>query len=497
MKFTQSTKNSTKTLNHESRQAYALSPRMELVQRVSTWFVNEPKFYGDMDEETEQIRILIKDVAKQDPKFILDLAMYCRNELQLRSAPVFLLVEASLIDECKPFVRKYCKHIITRADQLAETLGCLQQRIGHIGNMANKGSMPAQLKRGLADTLINFSEFALAKYDRESTPSIGDVIKLTHPKVSEEKYQLFKKVIENTLPPADTWEVLISTEGSTKENWQKALPKMGAMALTRSLRKLLESGVDLTKAVEKFGNIDFIRKARQYPFRYLSAYNEVEHVASPQTSMVLEALSKAMDLSINNIPKLKGTTFVAIDHSPSMNDALKKARNFRERDSAVTRLSVANAMGSIINKISDHAIVDVFSTEHRIVNLQRNVPVLVNMKMLHGVVRSWGTDIGVPVHDLTENGVKVDRIIYLTDEEGNGEHDLYPEILEYRRKVNPNVFVYVMNLAGYGTSGIPDSDPKTIRISGFSEKIFGFTEMFESGNEDILKAIEEYAQSKL
>lgn len=475
--------------SHEGRQVYKLTPKVELTQRISTWFVNEPKFYGNIDVENEDILILIKDVAKQDPEFILKLAIYARDKLFLRTAPIVLLVEASLIDRCKPYVRQYTPQIVTRADQLTESISYLQHRIGHIGRNQDKGSMPASLKRGLADAIKGFNHYSLAKYNRDSSAKLRDVLKLTHPKPdTEEQSKLFKSLLDGTIAPPETWETIISTKGSTTENWQYASTKMGYMALLRNLSNFLKHNCNLDNILTKLTDKERIRKSRQYPFRFLSAYGIIQQEAHPQASSVLDALSTALDESIYNIPDVKGTTFVAIDHSPSMNDRVSEK-------SVVSRISVADTFASIINKRWSNTIIDVFSTEHKIANLSKIAPTLSNISILRNQVRSSGTNMGVSVQYLTDNKVKVDRIIYLTDEEGNGELDLNTELLRYRKEVNPDVNVFIMNLAGYGTSGVSDTDSKVCHFSGFSEKILDYISIFENGEDKQVKEIENYASN--
>ena len=489
MKFNVKTENTTKTINLEGRQAYSLRPKTELVQRVSTWFVNEPKFYGNIDVENQDILILIKDVAKEDPEFILKLAVYCREKLFLRTAPVVILVEASLIDSCKQYVRKYTPRIITRSDQLSESISYLQHRIGHIGRMQNKGSMPAALKRGIADTIINFSEYSLSKYNRDADTKFRDVLNLVHPKPkNEEQSRLFKSLLDGTIKSAETWETIISTQGSTKENWEDAISKMGYMAKLRNLSNFLKHDCDLEKVTLAIENPELIKRSRQYPFRFLAAYNKVQQIANSKSSSLLASISRALDISIDNIPDVKGVTFVAVDHSPSMSDTLSEKNE-------LTRIAAANTFASIINKRWENVIVDVFSTAHTIVNLNPDAPTLSNIESLVGKVESWGTNLGISVRYLRENKIFTDRIIYLTDEVSNGEYDLASEVSGYRQEVNPNVYVYVMNLAGYGTSGLSDTEQRTCRFSGFNEKILDYIAKFEQETDNQVKEIENYASN--
>ena len=202
MKFNQSVEGVHTTTNFEQGKAYKfVNPIKELTIRISSYLVGEPKFYGDSKTEYNEMLALIKEVAKKDPEYILKLAVYARKELNLRSAPIMLLGEASIIDDCKPFVKSYTNHIIIRADELTEVMAYLISRIGDIGDKRDKGSMPYCLKVGLRKTFSKFTEYHFSKYDNSrSTIKLKDVIRVVHPKAPEDKIDLFKQVYSDHIP---------------------------------------------------------------------------------------------------------------------------------------------------------------------------------------------------------------------------------------------------------------------------------------------------------
>ena len=90
-----------RTVNLAGGVAYKPSDKVELVKRVLTWYVAEPKFYGNTTDETVRIMELVNRIGREDPEFILKLAVFARNVMYLRSAPVFLLVEGLSISEIR------------------------------------------------------------------------------------------------------------------------------------------------------------------------------------------------------------------------------------------------------------------------------------------------------------------------------------------------------------------------------------------------------------
>lgn len=228
------------TANYEGGIAFKMDVKSRLYTRVASNLVGEPKFYHEINEadgsvDMNQDKLLLSDilaVAKEDPEFILQLAAYTRNVLNLRTISIILLVEASLLPECKKYIRKYAPQIIQRADELTEATAYLQKKIGHIGNKSAKGSMPSALKRGLADSFHKFDAFQLAKYNRPGFVKLKDVLKITHPKPKNAiESDTFKKLKEDSLPIPETWETVISNwKGhgfqTKKEAWEHVIEKI-------------------------------------------------------------------------------------------------------------------------------------------------------------------------------------------------------------------------------------------------------------------------------
>ena len=151
----------TRTTNYEGGMAFTITAKKRLYSRVVTCLVGEPKFYKETKTENGVTTVVaqnqdsllladLKEVATKDPEFILKLANYTRNKMNLRTIPIVMLVEASLRatadGACQQYVRQYAPHIIRRADELAEAVAYLQSKLGNIGSKSPTGSMPASLR---------------------------------------------------------------------------------------------------------------------------------------------------------------------------------------------------------------------------------------------------------------------------------------------------------------------------------------------------------------
>jgi hypothetical protein len=498
------------TLNKEGGIAFKPSSKTDLTLRTLTWMVNEPKYYeagtehedGTKTTENQDIQALIATVAKGDPEYILKLAVYTRKGMYLRSAPIFLLIEAASHNECKPFIKQYTPYIISRADELGEAVALFITRNGQIGT-GGKASMPNSLKEGLATAFHNFNEYQFAKYDKEGKVKLRDVLRLVHPKPKNaEESELFKKIRDRTLATPSTWEVIISTKGSKKESWEEAFPHMGYMAVLRNLRNFLKVGLNIDPICDLLRNSQAVADSKQFPYRFLSAYKTLEKESEGDLiarQKLIGAVSEALDLSVQNVPHWKGVTFCSCDNSGSMQSNITAK-------STVQRIEVGNIMGALAHRISDAGIASVFGTYFKIVNLNPADSVMSNAKKLIETDVESSTNAYLCLEYLIEKKIKVDRIMIFSDMQCYGSENRYEfdsinrnygqslgaQLRYYKRSVNPEVFMYSFDLAGYGTLQFPETEPHVCLLAGFSDRVFEFIKAYEEFGTGMVQKISEY-----
>ena len=377
---------------------------------------------------------------------------------------------------------------------MTEIIGYLQGKLGAIGNEKEGTMIPNSLLRGLKEAIHTFSAYQLAKYDRnDATVSMKDLIRLIHPKPrSDEESNLYKKILKDELESADTWEVLISGKGSTKANWEKASKKMPIMALLRNLRNLLDNNVSaetINYIVGQLTDEAKILNSKQFPFRFLSAYRATEDNGSKDTGKILTALDESMRLSVKNLSMLDGTTAVFGDNSGSMDDPISGK-------SQVARRDVAAILGAIASVIAPDNVAGVFGQEFARVNFSAR------QSILHRAEKMSKTDVGHSTYGwlaldyLIRNKIDVKRIMLFSDmqcynETRNNEYgeNIYPKWIEYKQKINPDAFLYSFDLAGYGTTQVPEDDPHVLTIAGWSESIFKYIPFFERERKTVMAAI--------
>lgn len=459
-------------MNKEGSPAYEPTAYNKLYLQCASALFGEPKFYGD---NTPEIINNIKSMFQTDPEFVLKLAIFCKKELNLRTMPIVMLVEACNATSLKgnsTILRQAGQQIITRADGLTELLSYHLHAYGK--------PIPKSIKLILADGLNSFDEYELGKYKKtKSNVKLKDVLFLSHPKPKNAKQQeLFNAIATDTLTIPFTWETFISKNGSSKESWSAVVPKMGIMAKLRNLRNFLDNDVDPKFYLTDFNTKDIILKSKQFPFRFYSAHKMLRNNNNLNTTKVLDALETAIEYSIENIPKIPGKTLIAADNSGSMSSTVSGKSKLELRE-------IANLMASFSNKVFDESIVSSFGEDFKIINLsKRNV--LSNVDLITQLSVGYATNGWKVARHLLDNKIFVDRVIIFTDMQLWDNTDCYCDSTTlrtawstYKKEVNSNAKLYLVDLAGYGTIQFPEHTTNIVNIGGWSENIFDFIIKYE------------------
>lgn len=431
---------------HEGAPAYGnLSPIQQLRRSVMACFLWEDQFYEDGQSIADRI---IAVASKCDPIDVAALAIEARTKGNLRHVPLLLLTVLAKTSSGTGLLSAMMPNVIRRADELAEflTVYAAHNKIP----VKSLHKLSTQVKKGLARSFENFTEYSFAKYNRDADIRLRDVMFLCHPKpLNEERKALYKAIAENTLKMPDTWEVALSGGADKKEAFTRLLTenKLGAFALLRNLRNMEEAGVEKKLIESRLLGTDSVERAHGFnkilPFRY---------VAAARNCVSFEPMiDEALLMSIEASEPLKGTTVVLVDVSGSMDDRMSGK-------SELKRIDAAAALASIIK--SDELLVYTFSEDIK------QVPARRGMAGIDAVIRSQphgGTDLGGALKVLNEK-VRYDRIIVITDEQSA---TMVP---------GPKGKGYLINVAsnkngvGYGP---------WIHIDGFSERVINFIQEFE------------------
>ena len=467
------TTNTIKTTNKSGHIAYGMKDKEKLVTQVLTSFFNEQKFYGDNSKEMQET---IKNVIKHDPHFVANLAVFARREFNMRSVAHILTAYLAHEVEGKPYTRKTVKAVSLRGDDVTEIMACYLSMFGK--------PIPNALKKGINDVLQGFDEYTLAKYKGEGKAvKMRDLLCLCRPTPkNKEQSEMWNRLLNNELETPYTWETELSAKGNKAEVWEELIDskKVGYMALLRNLRNILKANPsNVNKVLEYIENPEAVKKSKQLPFRFLSAYKELQPIGG---SRVFDALENAIEASIENIPRLEGTTVIAVDTSGSMGCSISAK-------SEVRCYEIAMLLGLVANKICDNSIFYTFDTTLKKYTVSHRTGILETVtKSCHG----GGTNMRLPFEKMIADNIKADRVIIISDNECNDGWNIPVQTLanEYRRKTGNDIWVHAIDLQGYGTQQFHGA--KTNIIAGWSEKVLDFIKLAEQGEGNLEKTIEKY-----
>lgn len=424
------------TQTYEGAPAFIDNPEKELRRAVLSCLLWEDQFYESGENIATRITKLASSVK---PEKVAALAIEARQSYGLRHVPLLLLTVLAKTGAGVPkLVADTVVNVVQRADEPGELIALYWKVNG------GKKPLPAQFKKGLARAIQKFDAYRLAKYDRDVSVKLRDVLFLTHAKPKDEaQADLWKKLVDKTLESPDTWEVALSGGANKKETFERLLAegKLGYLALLRNLRGMTEAKVEEA----------FIKKAilarkgaeRVWPFRYVAAAR-----ACPQLEPVID---QALGAAIGELPQLLGKTLILVDVSGSMDDKLSKK-------SDMTRMDAAAALASVVN-----GDVRVFTFSNQVVE----VPPRRGMAGVDAIINSQGhggTYLGAALKVL--NGMQHDRIIVVTDEQS---HD---DVMGPAAKK-----AYMINVASYKPSVA--YGPWT-RIEGWSEGVIRYIHSVEA-----------------
>lgn len=475
-KFNQTTTGVNLTQNKSGHTAYKMEDKAKLVTQVLTTFFNEKKYYGDTSSDLMKTASL---VAKADPKFVANLARYARKEMHLRSVSHALTALVAYEVETKPFIKEVVEDVVERADDITEILAYYIFVYGK--------PVPNGLKKSLANAMGKFNEYQISKYNSDNkSVSFKDILSITHAKPkTDEQSELFNKIMNDSLAIAERWETELSAKGNTKEVWEDLIEnnKLGYMAMLRNLRNIIIANPsNLNKVYEKLSDRNQILKSKQLPFRFFSAYKELEKV-SKAGSKVFDTLETAIETSIENLPKLNGTTVIAIDVSGSMSSTISSK-------SSIQCVDLSRLLGVMGSKMCENVIVYTFNNSLEKITISSKGGILEKASSIP--FRYGGTSLGLPLKKMIEDKIFADRLIILSDNEINDGYKYTCQSLadKYRKSVNDNLWIHAIDLQGYGTQQFIGS--KSNIIAGWNERVFDFIELAEKGIDNQVKFIENY-----
>ena len=536
--------------NFMGEMAFKMEDKEELVSTVMTTFLHN-EYYEKESDKVSRIQSLLKKV---DPLFAAKLVIYARNEGNLRSVTHLVSAEIAKYIGGSEWAKRFYNKIVVRPDDMSEIVSAYAQINGMKQNDIKR--IPNAIKRGFKSALERLDAYQLDKYKMNNrSVSMIDLIRLFHPKGTQKNAEAFKrlvngeslddlyetKILEKQMTKAgkDTKDSTIEEKNAAKaEAISEVLDNvkgMPIMNLIRNLRNIiLYAPNKVDDACTQLRIEKKILNSRLLPFRFATAYSEIEKMAYDESKKadtdiafesdiksneltkeqfdeckgkILDALEDALQYSVNNIPELEGNVAVLIDHSGSVRGdcgGSSRVSAFSKTNTAM----IGNLFGSMMAYRQKNVYVGLFGD--RLIN----VPMKRDMKLLdfneysykEGAKCGGGTETGI--YDFIEKCVKenkkVDNVVVFSDcqigngysftswyghsSSQNGKH--FHELFKKFRKINPSCNWVVVNLRQSGSTSVFDKSQRILNIAGWSDKIFDVIKSQCKGWDAIIKEIE-------
>ena len=472
-----------KTKNISGHAAYVMDDKTKLATMALTTLFGENKFYGDT---SAQLLELAGRLCRQgDGAYVAKLAVWARTQGRLRT--VSHVLAAVVAHECsgEPFVRPMVRTIASqRGDDGTEMLAT------HLALYGSKVKWPHALQRGVRDALEQMDAYQIAKYQlAHREVKLRDTLRICHPTPRDaEAAQAMDACVARTLAVPKGWESELSGRGNTAEVWDELIAegRLGYMAALRNLRNIIASGADVAPVLALLGNPSAVRRSRQLPFRFYSAWRELK-AAGLLTTRVTRTLDHALAYSCDNVEPLGGRTAVLVDTSGSMGMCLSGNSKVCCRDTAAV-------LAALLAHISDDVWVCRFDTTASPLAFT-GTSVLADIET---VPASGGaTDMAAGFSCLMESGFDADRVVVLSDNEVNGRswrtrdygyQTIQAELDRYRAKVGHDVWCHAIDLQGYGTQQFMGA--RVNIMGGWSEQVLRFVALAEQGFSGLVDEIE-------
>lgn len=451
-------------INFMGEQAFKLSDKEELVSTVLTTFLQN----GYYEKESETVNRILDKLKKVDPLFAAKLAIYARNEGNLRS--VTHLISAAIAKEISgsEWGKRFYSKIVVRVDDMSEILSCYATLNKMDLKSINK--IPNSIKKGFKVALESLDAYQIDKYKmKKRNVTLVDLVRLFHPHATQKNAEAYKRLIEGkSLEGLYTSKVLEKemtkagqiTKSASEEEKVEAkreaiasvldnVKGMPIMNLLRNLRNIILYAPDkVDDACAQLRIQNKIVNSRLLPFRFATAYEEIEKMTYSASELkegasdkitfesdvktqvvdratfnslkakVLDAIEDALELSCLNIPKLEGKTAILVDDSGSMRGDAGGSSRVSAFNKTSTSM-IGHLFATMFAWKQDDVYVGLFGDKLIQVPVKRDMKMLDFNKYSYNLGEKCGGATEAGIYDffrtVIEDKVKVDNIIIFSD----------------------------------------------------------------------------------
>ncbi|MEX0319543.1 MAG: RNA-binding protein [Ruegeria sp.] len=481
--------------NAHAAPAYAYSDAHALAQVAVTGTFGG-MFYQSPQEELEYV----VDVAEAvDTRFLARAAIYARKSGHMKDMPAVLLAVLARRDPV--LFRAVFDRVVDNGKMLRTFVQVI--RSGQTGRKS-LGSAP---KAMVQNWLNAASDRALLNANIGNDPSLADVIKMVHPKpASPEREALFAWIVGRPcnaalLPQAVRGWMAYNETGKgpvpdvpfqmltqldlSAHDWARIARNGSWQMVRQNLNTFHRHGVfGVARSVEHVAallrNPEAIAKARAFPYQLMVA---AQNVAADMPHQIVDALHDAMEIAVQNVPKIAGQVVVCPDVSGSMTWSVTGYRP--GATSAVRHVDVAALTAAAFARVNRGCQVLPFDFDVRDVRLRPRDTILTNAERL-AALGGGGTNCSAPLKWLNGRGRSPDLVVFVSDNQSwvdartGGQATAMMKEWEVIKRRNPKARLVCIDIAPYGTTQAQTRED-VLNIGGFSDAVFGQIAAFAAG----------------
>jgi len=516
------------TVNEMGEKAYRLEAKEELIATCLTTFL-QGSYY---ESESEVVNRIKKSAAEVDEEFVAKLAIYLRDDANMRSVTHLLAGELAPRLSGKEYASRFYKKISVRPDDMSEILA-------YYFSKGNK-KIASAIKKGFKAKLESMDPYLIDKYKmNKKNISLVDLVNLMHPNPTQTNSEAYKRLMKGEsldgLYSTKIMEKVMSEAGQKAKREGSDVTEAKAAAITevldgdapifnllRNLRNIIQDAPDqVDKAITHLTNREKVLKSRLLPFRFATAYEEIEKLKGipagkmvsfesdvrgvPNVEKVLKALETALEYSVENIPALEGKTAVLVDHSGSVRGdggGASKVSAF----SKTTTAMIGNLFGSMLTWSQRDVYMGLFGDKLIPVSIDRTKGLLEFNKnsFEKGGSCGGGTENGLYVflNECIKNKTRVDNLVIFSDmvigAGGTGGWDRsssaglgsFQVLFKKFKEINPQCNTIAVDIRQTSGKSVFDKSLNVLQISGWSDKIFNLIEANCKGYTALIKEIE-------
>lgn len=505
------------TVNRCGNAAYTIEDELKLLGMLNTNKITS-QAYRTEDEVVEELGKLVESVGMKDPYLLAQMIVYsrCMGE-GLRSINHLAATIAAPFISGKPWAKAFYGAFnkkakqggtIFRLDDMREIKDAWAAL--NTDNTGHMTSLPNAMKKGFASVIENADGNLLAKYK----DVVIDIANLSHPSVKKakaeieidgKKMKVMDAIVKGHTIIADTHESANSEAGqlvaeavktgkldkveaekvladAKNANWKELLKenKLGVLAALRNIRNIMNVADDevIDMWCKLIDNKENLRRSLILPINLDLPYTimDYEFPHSPYKAKVQKALLSGYEKSLPNLATaMPGKTCIMIDCSGSMGwtecsiDG-HHAKTFWNSNSLNYRATCSYKAGLIAATFAKATGADVikFGTMAQKFAYDANKNVF-DLAKDFGTSEYGGTSPETAYRLITNNHVKYDRIIFISDNENNGELASHAYKNYVSKVCSP--YVYGIDLACYGTTPIKN-DGKVSYYYGYGAEMY-------------------------